>query len=139
VNMIDLRGFGYSGGFRVNNPIKSTLSDIGILLTRCCENGLPTYIMAHGYGCLLVLALLQENPNLPLAGVIALSPLFSFPNIKKFSYIHNFLLSFSPTIFDDILINNMINPTGLTNNPLKIKKNLTGVFNFQYVTLKMFK
>lgn len=59
VNMIDLRGFGYSGGYRVNNPVKGTLSDIGILLTRCCENGLPTYIMSHGYGCLLVLALLQ--------------------------------------------------------------------------------
>jgi len=49
------------------------------------------------------------------------------------------LLSFSPTIFDDILINNKINPTGLTNNPVKIKKNITGVFNYQYVTLKMFK
>ncbi len=36
INMIDLRGFGYSGGFRVNNSIKGTLSDIGILLTRCC-------------------------------------------------------------------------------------------------------
>lgn len=95
--------------------------------------------MCHGFGCLLVLALLEENPNLPLAGVIALSPLFNFPNINKFSYLHNLLLSFSPTILDDILINNMINPTGLTNNPVKIKKNLTGVFNFQYVTLKMFK
>jgi hypothetical protein len=87
----------------------------------------------------LVLALLQENPTLPLSGVIALSPLFSFPNLNKVSIFHNLLLSFSPTIFDDILINNKINPTGLTNNPVKIKKNITGVFNYQYVTLKMFK
>jgi esterase/lipase len=42
-------------------------------------------------------------------------------------------------LFDDILINNKINPTALTNNPIKIKKNITGVFNYQYVTLKMFK
>ena len=40
---------------------------------------------------------------------------------------------------DDVLINNMINPTGLTNNPIKIKKIITGVFNYQYVTLKMLK
>lgn len=123
----------------MNNPVRATLMDIGILLTRCCENGLKTYIMAHGYGCLMVLALLEENANLPLAGVIALSPLFSFPNIEKFTFLHNFILSLSPTLFDDILINNMINPTALTNNPLKIKKNITGVFNFQYVTLKMLK
>ena len=48
-------------------------------------------------------------------------------------------LMMSPSIFDDVLINNKINPTGLTNNPLKIKKIVDGVFNFQYVTLKMFK
>jgi hypothetical protein len=85
------------------------------------------------------LALLEENPNLPISGVISLSPLFSFPNLNKFSLVHNFLLSFSPTLFDDILINNKINPTALTNNPIKIKKNIAGVFNYQYVTLKMFK
>ena len=28
VNMIDLRSFGYSGGYRVNEPIKGLLSDI---------------------------------------------------------------------------------------------------------------
>lgn len=45
----------------------------------------------------------------------------------------------APSIFNNILINNMINPTALTNNPIKIKKIITGVFNYQYVTLKMFK
>jgi hypothetical protein len=87
----------------------------------------------------LVFALLEENPNLPLAGVVAMSPLFNFPNLNKFSLFHQLFLSFSPTILDDIMINNMINPTGLTNNPVKIKKNITGVFNFQYMTLKMFR
>lgn len=57
--MIDLRGFGYSGGFRVNNSVSGLLADISVLLTRCCQNGVPTYILCHGLGCLLVFALLQ--------------------------------------------------------------------------------
>ena len=76
---------------------------------------------------------------MPLSGVIALSPLFNFPNLNNFNLFHEIALAFSPTILDDILINNMINPTGLTNNPMKIKKIITGVFNFQYVTLRMYK
>jgi len=79
VNMIDLRSFGYSGGYRVNEPIKGLLSDIENLLRRCCEIGLPTYIISHGFGSLLLFALLEENTKLPIAGVISLSPLFSFP------------------------------------------------------------
>lgn len=74
-----------------------------------------------------------------MSGVIALSPLFSFPNVNQNSIIHQMALMMSPSIFDDILINNNINPTGLTNNPKKIKKIVDGVFNYQYVTLKMFK
>lgn len=78
VNLIDLRGFGYSGGNRVNEPLKGVFSDIENLLTRCCGIGLPTYILSHGFGSLLVLALLQENHDLPISGVIAMSPLLNF-------------------------------------------------------------
>lgn len=59
VNMVDLRGFGYSGGRRVNESLYGIMSDIENLLRRCCEIGLPTYIVAHGFGSLLIFALLQ--------------------------------------------------------------------------------
>ena len=58
VNMIDLRGFGYSGGSRVFESFRGLLSDIENLLRRCCQKGLPTYLLGHGFGSLLVLALL---------------------------------------------------------------------------------
>ncbi len=66
-----------------------------------------------------------------------MSPLFHFPSVNVDSFFSKFLMSFSPSIFDNILINNMINPTSLTNNPLKIKRCIDGVFNYQYATLKM--
>eukprot|EP00919_Chromeraceae_sp_WS-2016_P058837 GHVR01139830.1.p1 GENE.GHVR01139830.1~~GHVR01139830.1.p1 ORF type:complete len:100 (+),score=2.69 GHVR01139830.1:2136-2435(+) len=66
-----------------------------------------------------------------------MSPMFNFPNINKNSFFHKFLNLLSPSIYDNILINNMINPTALTNNPKKIKRCLSGVFNYQYVSLKM--
>jgi len=38
-----------------------------------------------------------------------------------------------------MLISNMINPTALTNNPLKIKSCLDGVFNYQFISISMAK
>ena len=59
VNMIDLRGFGYSGGARVFESFKGMLSDIENLLRRCCEKGLPTNLIGHDFGSLLIMALLE--------------------------------------------------------------------------------
>ena len=36
-----------------------------------------------------------------------------------------------------MIINNMINPTSLTNNELKVKGCIDGVFNYQFVSIKM--
>lgn len=59
INMIDLRGFGYSGGDRVNEPSRKVFSDIETLMRNCCERGLPTFIIAQGLGSLFINALLQ--------------------------------------------------------------------------------
>lgn len=135
--MIDLRGFGYSGGIRGQTNLKNVMSDIENLLRRCCGMGLPTYVMAHGYGATMILGLLQENPNLPIAGVIALSPLFTFPFESTESYLLQFLLWLDLEIFHPVLLSNHINPTSLTDNPVKIQRNMCGVFSFQYLTFKM--
>jgi acylglycerol lipase len=137
VNMIDLRSFGYSGGLRVNEPVRGLLSDIENLLRRCCEIGLPTYVLSHGFGCLLVLALLEENPKLPLAGVIAMSPLFSFPFFTNTSWVGKSVLWLLSFLFEDMIINNMINPTSLTNNLRKVKGCIDGVFSYQFISINM--
>ena len=57
--MVDLRGFGYSGGSRVNEPTMKVLADIETLLRNCCERDLSTFIIAHGLGAMFLNALLQ--------------------------------------------------------------------------------
>jgi len=59
INMIDMRGFGYSGGDRVNEPTRKVLSDIETLMRNCCERDLATFIIAQGLGALFINALLQ--------------------------------------------------------------------------------
>lgn len=36
-----------------------------------------------------------------------------------------------------MIINNMINPTCLTNNPPYVKRCIDGVFNYQFISIKM--
>ena len=137
VNMVDLRSFGYSGGERVNTSIAELLCDIENLLRRCCEMGLPTYIVAHGFGSLLTLALLQENPGLPIAGVVSMSPLFAFPYFANSSFLGRALLRGLSWVFPEALISNAINPTALTNNDAHVKGCIDGVFNYQFMTVTM--
>jgi hypothetical protein len=84
-----------------------------------------------------VLALLEENPKLPLAGVVALSPLFSFPFFKNTSLIGKSVLWMLSFLFEDMIINNMINPTSLTNNMHKVKGCIDGVFSYQFISINM--
>lgn len=59
VHMIDMRGFGYSGGSRVNEPGRKILTDIETLMRNCCERDLRTFIVAYGLGAMFLNALLQ--------------------------------------------------------------------------------
>jgi acylglycerol lipase len=121
INMIDIRGFGFSGGDRVNEPTKKILSDIETLLRNCCERDLKTFIIAHDLGATLLNALLQENTQLPISGVINVAPLMSFVGSRGNLTYQRVLLKLSPPIFNNILVHNMINPTALTKDPYAIK------------------
>ena len=113
------------------------LSDIELVLRRCCQKGLPTYLLGHGLGSLLILGLLQENPNLGISGVICLSPLFTFPFFTNSDLMDKVLLFLLSKVWPYLQISNMINPTALTNNPRKIKNYLDGVFNYQFLSIGM--
>lgn len=122
--MIDLRGFGYSGGERNHRPVKGILSDIETLLKSCCQIGLPTFMMAHGLGAMFTLAVLEENPRLPLSGVVLLSPLLTFPSLNGNSLIYKLILRFSPSVLDSLQLASPINPTSLTKKPEAIQKKI---------------
>ena len=114
INMIDIRGFGYSGGCRVNEPTKKILADIETLLRNCCERDLRTFIIAYDLGAVLLNALLQENTQLSISGVINIAPLLSFVGSNRSIMLQRILLKINPTVFENILLHNMINPTALT-------------------------
>jgi predicted alpha/beta hydrolase family esterase len=90
----------------------------------CCERGLATFIIAHGLGALLLNALLQENSGLPISGVINITPLTNFINSNRSFTLQRILLKISPTIFSNLLVHNMINPTALAKDPLAIKSKI---------------
>ena len=63
--------------------------------------------------------------------------MFEFPCFKDANLFSKLLLSTISLVWPDVLISNRINPTALTNNPLKIKSCLDGVFNYQFISINM--
>ena len=72
--MIDLHGFGYSGGPRSAATVEEMHEDIEILLSKANRN-LPLFIFSHSMGAALVATLLMRNPGLNISGVVMGSPL----------------------------------------------------------------
>ena len=72
--MIDLRGFGYSGGPRAAATVEELHEDIELLLGKANRN-LPLFIFAHSMGAALIVSLLVRNPGLNISGVVLSSPL----------------------------------------------------------------
>ena len=69
-------------------------------------------------------SLLQENPTLPISGVIFLSPIVNFINPNKNSLLHRIASKINLSIFDDLQISSGINPTALSKSPSNIKKKI---------------
>lgn len=136
INMIDLRGCGYSGGDRVNEPTKKVIADIETLMRNCCERDLPTFIVAHGLGSLFINALLQENRDLPLSGVVNIAPLINFSNQGRSSIVQRLLINLFP-ITRHILVHNMVNPTALVKDPYALKAIIEGGSTDFFITMQM--
>jgi acylglycerol lipase len=129
--MIDMRGFGFSGGHRIQGSLFELFYDIDVLL-RCCELNLPAFVMASGLGAMLLLNLLIENSHLPINGVIILSPTMTFP--KAQSSIGDSIVKYLCRKFmGELLVNSQANPTGLTKRVDILKKNIDDGLNYQYI------
>lgn len=66
-----------------------------------------------------------------------MSPLFSFPFFKETSLVGKSVLWLLSFLFEDMIINNKINPTALTNNQRQVKRCIDGVFSYQFISIQM--
>lgn len=69
VHLLDLRGFGLSGGERASNSLFGFQADLEKLLQQMRKD-LPLFISGHSAGGLTVLSSLVNNPKLEVAGVL---------------------------------------------------------------------
>jgi pimeloyl-ACP methyl ester carboxylesterase len=76
VHLIDLVGFGFSGGTRCSDfSLEDSHENIGAMLQRFRDDK-PAFLMGHSMGCLITQTFLLKNPNINLAGVIYGAPFF---------------------------------------------------------------
>jgi len=61
VHLIDLRGFGYSGGPRGASNMEEMHSDIEVLI-RQVNKDLPLYLYGHSLGGQLLITFIMRNP-----------------------------------------------------------------------------
>lgn len=84
MHLIDLRGYGLSGGFRmVNNRVHDYHYDVTALLSQCDPN-LPLFLYGHSMGGLTVTTYLLNNAGINVSGVILSAPLLNFSDTKPF-------------------------------------------------------
>lgn len=121
VHLIDLRGFGYSGGARGIAELEKLHMDVETMLKQT-SGELPLFLYGHSLGGLVVLTLVMRNPELNVAGIISTSALIGFPKDRKMGFFKSNLVKLAGKKLEDIVINSMIHPTALTKNNLYIRK-----------------
>lgn len=97
--MIDLSGFGQSGGARGNSTIKELHSDIETII-KMMDADLPLFIFGHSMGGGLISTLLMQNPHLQIAGVLCSSALLGYPNNRSFPWILRKIFKYSGPLLD---------------------------------------
>jgi alpha-beta hydrolase superfamily lysophospholipase len=120
VHLIDLRGFGHSGGARACATVQEMHMDIDVLL-RQAHRDLPLFVYGHSMGGALVTSLFMRNPYLNVAGVILTSALFGLPKERKFSAGKLWFLRLFGDELEEVMLNSMVSPTALfeINPPLR--------------------
>ena len=99
VHMIDLSGFGHSGGARGDSTMGDLHGDIELVI-KMMDPELPLFIYGHSMGGGLVASLMIKNPDLNIAGVICSSALFGAPNDRSFPWIFRKCLEYSGPMLD---------------------------------------
>lgn len=84
--MVDLRGFGFSGGARGCAEVRELENDV-IHLLKSARSDLPLFLYAHSLGGLVVIKLLLDRPDLAVSGCIITSPLLGLAKNMHFNWV----------------------------------------------------
>ena len=84
VLLIDLNGFGYSGGPRGCSTMENMINDVIIMLTQANPD-LPLFMYAHSMGAMITMKLLLSRPEIKVSGVIFTGPFLNFPADRHFN------------------------------------------------------
>lgn len=107
VHMVDLDGFGYSGGKRIAGlRIERMHAQVTSLLTEARAD-LPLFLLGHSMGCLVVNSYLGFNPKIAqqLAGVIFSAPLYGVPDFANMDPVKKAVIkAIGPLLEDFVMI-----------------------------------
>lgn len=137
VHLIDMRGFGYSGGNRFNSSLSELHQDL-VTVIKLMNPKMPLFLYGHSLGATIIMSFLINNP-LPISGVILSAPLWKINPVQK-SVNRRFRIWFLRLFgefFEDFVISNSINPSALTKNNYYIKKHLDDKLGVTYLGSKL--
>ena len=91
VHLIDLRGFGFSGGTYGVATIDELHEDIKLLLQQVDTN-LPLFLYGHSIGASLISSFLMRNKWIQITGVVLTSAMFGFGHETKINWVKKSLI-----------------------------------------------
>lgn len=134
---IDMRGFGYSGGLRFNSSLVDQHKDFTSII-KLMSPKLPLFQYGHSLGSTLLMSFLLSN-RIGISGVVLSAPLWKMNPVHKSlnTGLRIWFLRVFGSFLQDFILNNSVNPTGLTKNSYYIKKHLDDKLIVTYLGTKL--
>jgi acylglycerol lipase len=124
VQLIDFRGYGWSGGRRLEYTLVEMQNDIVALLKEA-DPELPMFFYCHSMGGMVTLSFLMNNPSLSVSGVICSAPVTGkTPNL----HIDSFRLSLVKMLgqnLPELIVNPRLNTSSISKKAIVLKWLLT--------------
>lgn len=136
VLLVDMRGFGYSGGPRGCSEVEDLQRDV-IAVVKQANPDLPLYLYGHSLGGLVTLTLCYEYPHINVAGVMLTSPLIGFPMDRKLPWAKAQIVKLLGKKMEDFVVNSMVNPTALTKSNKHIQTIFGDRLMIPFLSVKM--
>ncbi|KNC49749.1 lysophospholipase L2 [Thecamonas trahens ATCC 50062] len=135
VHALDLRGHGMSGGPRADGQFDWLVEDLRVIHERAYE-GLPCFLYGHSMGGLLCIRYLQTYPRLPLAGLIATSPMLRLHSKIPLPAWKKVLLGLAKPLFGEFLVGSNIDPCSLTSRSAEVDKVVNDRLTLPFMTVR---
>jgi len=136
VHMIDISGFGGSGGGRSLSTFEDMQDDIGVLFKQI-KNEKPIFLLGHSMGGGLVLNFVLANPDLNLAGLILNSPFYRFPANVRINFFKLQLIKFLSRNVPEIMMSTKISINSITKDKEVIASYEDDILLLSALTLRM--